>query len=54
MFEARPDNEAYLRRFFPAFTYVRWDGVGHFLMLNRPADFSRAVDDFCRLNLPDS
>ncbi|HBE94868.1 MAG TPA: hypothetical protein DDW80_05425 [Desulfovibrio sp.] len=48
MSEARPDTEAYLRRFFPALTYVRWDGVGHFLMLDRPGEFTRAVAGFCR------
>lgn len=55
MSEARPDNEAYLRRFFPALTYVQWDGVGHFLMLERPQDLTRAIEDFCRsMNLSGS
>lgn len=48
MSEAKPDNETYLRRFFPSLTYVRWDGVGHFLMLERPQDLTRAISDFCR------
>lgn len=48
-----PDNEAYLRRFCSGLTYVQWDGVGHFLMFERPDELTRAIGDFCRsVNLP--
>jgi pimeloyl-ACP methyl ester carboxylesterase len=43
---AGDDTEYALRRVFATLEYVRWQGVGHFLMMERPADFNDAVSAF--------
>lgn len=40
-----PDNETYYRSFIKNLDYVTWDGVGHFLMIERPDAFNSAVLD---------
>ena len=41
-----PDHEAYLKTVFPRLTYLEWDGVGHYMMLERPEEFNRTLRDF--------
>lgn len=40
------DYEAFVRRVAPQVDYRVWDGVGHFLMRERPAEFAAAVLGF--------
>ncbi len=42
----RPETEQYARRIFPRLDYRPWDGVGHFLMMEKPEEFNRALLDF--------
>lgn len=35
--------ESYLRQLFPALTYRKIPGTGHFLMMERPAEFNRVL-----------
>ncbi len=44
---ARPGDEAYLRTVFPNLrTYETWEGSGHFLMMESPDRFNRALEEF--------
>ena len=38
--------EAYLRTVFPNLNYEEWQGSGHFLMMESPDRFNKALDDF--------
>jgi hypothetical protein len=40
------DYESFVRRLAPGVDYRVWDGVGHFLMLERPGEFDAAVLGF--------
>lgn len=40
------DNEAFFRRIAPNLDYQEWEGVGHFLMMQEPAEFNAAVQAF--------
>jgi pimeloyl-ACP methyl ester carboxylesterase len=43
----RPGYEAQLHAIFPNLSkYEEWDGAGHFLMLESPERFNRALEDF--------
>ena len=42
------DNEQFYRSLVPDLDYRMWDGVGHFLMLERPAEFNAALAEFLR------
>lgn len=43
----RPSNETQLRAVFPNLRkYEAWEGSGHFLMLESPERFNRALEDF--------
>jgi non-heme chloroperoxidase len=41
-----PDTEAYFRTLAPDFELQWWEGVGHFLMIERPKQFNDAVIAF--------
>lgn len=41
-----PDNERYLRSQFPQLEYHLWDGVGHFLMMEKPEQFNKVLESF--------
>jgi pimeloyl-ACP methyl ester carboxylesterase len=43
-----PDYVAYVKRLAPGVRYETMAGVGHFLMLERPAEFNAILDDFLR------
>ena len=46
---AKPGREgydAYLRTVFPNLKYEEWDGSGHFLMMESPGRFNRALEGF--------
>ena len=40
------DNEQFLRRNAPDHDYRVWDGVSHFLMMDSPEEFNRALAEF--------
>ncbi|MBA3239863.1 MAG: alpha/beta hydrolase [Acidobacteria bacterium] len=40
------DIEQRYRKLAPALDYRMWDGVSHFLMMDRPAEFNRELSDF--------
>jgi pimeloyl-ACP methyl ester carboxylesterase len=40
------DYEAYVRRLAPRAEYRVLDGVGHFLMLQKPAEFNAILSEF--------
>jgi len=40
------DNEEYMGRLFPRLDYQLWDGVSHFLMMEQPEKFNRALEAF--------
>jgi pimeloyl-ACP methyl ester carboxylesterase len=43
----RPGNEAFLRTVFPNLRkYETWEGSGHFLMMESPDRFNRALEEF--------
>src|ERR1051326_2084840 len=42
------DYVAYVKRIAPGVRYETMRGVGHFLMLERPAEFNALLDDFLR------
>ena len=44
------DNEQFYRSIAPNLDYQMWDGVGHFLMMERPKQFSEAVIAFLDKN----
>jgi pimeloyl-ACP methyl ester carboxylesterase len=41
-----PDYEAFVRRIAPGVDYRVWDGVGHFMMMERSSDFDATVLGF--------
>ena len=41
-----PDNEQFYRRIAPQIEYQMWDGVSHFLMMERPEEFNRMLMNF--------
>ncbi len=41
-----PAFESYSRTIFPKLDYRVWDGVGHFLMMEKPDDFNQALLQF--------
>ncbi len=43
-----PDNEQYLHTQFPNLEYHQWNGVGHFLMMERPEEFNRLLKIFAQ------
>jgi len=45
-----PDTETFLRSLAPNLEYVVWDGVSHFLMMERPQEFDQAVQAFLTKN----
>jgi pimeloyl-ACP methyl ester carboxylesterase len=40
------DTEQFFRSLAPDLTFVMWEGVGHFLMIERPKEFNAAVIAF--------
>ncbi len=38
-----PDNEQYLRQLFPNMQYEEWEGCGHFLFMEQPDRFNKAL-----------
>ena len=44
------DNEQFYRSIAPNLDYQMWDGVGHFLMMERPRQFNEAVITFLDKN----
>ena len=40
------DNEQFFRRVAPDLDYRMWDGVSHFLMMEKPDEFNRALAEF--------
>jgi pimeloyl-ACP methyl ester carboxylesterase len=45
-----PGTEAFLRSIAPRLDYVMWDGVSHFLMMERPQQFDQTVQAFLTKN----
>lgn len=41
-----PDTEAFFRSLAPDFEFQQWEGVGHFLMMEKPKQFNDAVIAF--------
>ena len=41
-----PDNEQFFRQIAPDLDYRMWDGVSHFLMMDKPDEFNRTLADF--------
>lgn len=41
-----PDNEQFFRRVAPDLDYRMWEGVSHFLMMEKPDEFNRALAEF--------
>ena len=41
-----PDTEQFFRSLAPDFEFHQWEGVGHFLMMERPKQFNEAVIAF--------
>ena len=41
-----PDTEEFFRTLAPDFEFQQWEGVGHFLMMEKPKQFSEAVIAF--------
>ncbi len=48
----RPGLEAYLRTVFPNLKYEEWQGSGHFLMMESPDRFNRALEEFLSADGP--
>ena len=44
------DNEQFYRRLAPNLDYQMWDGVSHFLMMEKPAEFNQSVLGFMMKN----
>jgi sigma-B regulation protein RsbQ len=42
------ERERFLRSFIPGLRYEVWERAGHFLMMERPDDFNRLLQDFLR------
>ncbi len=45
-----PDTEQFYRSIAPRLDFQRWDGVGHFLMMEKPKEFDAAVIAFLDKN----
>lgn len=45
-----PDNEQFFRSIAPNLEYHMWDGVGHFLMMEKPKEFNEVVITFLNKN----
>jgi pimeloyl-ACP methyl ester carboxylesterase len=45
-----PDTEAFFRDLAPGMDYQMWDGVSHFLMMEKPKDFNEALAAFLSKN----
>jgi pimeloyl-ACP methyl ester carboxylesterase len=45
-----PGTEEFLRSIAPKLEYVMWEGVSHFLMMERPKDFDQTVEAFVTKN----
>ena len=41
-----PDNEQFFRKLAPELDYRMWDGVSHFLMMDKPDEFNRTLAEF--------
>ncbi|MCA9294115.1 MAG: alpha/beta hydrolase [Phycisphaerales bacterium] len=41
------DYQAFVRSFIPDLTWRMWDGVSHFLFVDRPEEFNQEVRAFC-------
>ncbi len=41
-----PDSEQVFRKIAPDLDYRMWDGVSHFLMMDKPDEFNRTLADF--------
>jgi pimeloyl-ACP methyl ester carboxylesterase len=46
--QAPPGEEAFLRSLFPHLRYKFWEGVSHFLQLEKPEDTNREITEFLR------
>lgn len=46
--QAPPGEEAFLRRLFPSLRYKFWEGVSHFLQLEKPEETNREITEFLR------
>jgi pimeloyl-ACP methyl ester carboxylesterase len=44
------DNEQFFRSLAPALDYQMWEGVSHFLMMEKPVEFNQAVAAFLMKN----
>jgi len=42
----QPDTEAFLRSLAPQLEYKMWDGVSHFLMMEKPKEFDQEVQAY--------
>ncbi|MDQ6765573.1 MAG: alpha/beta hydrolase [Verrucomicrobiota bacterium] len=47
-----PEYEQFVREMIPQLDYQMWDGVSHFLMLDKPKEFHAALLDFVQKNKP--
>ena len=45
-----PATETFLRSLAPNLEFVMWDGVSHFLMMEKPQEFDRTVQGFLTKN----
>jgi pimeloyl-ACP methyl ester carboxylesterase len=45
------DYEQFVRSFIPTLQYETWDGVSHFLMMEKPREFTDALVKFMRTHL---
>lgn len=45
-----PDTETFLRSLAPTLEYEMWDGVSHFLMMEKPDQFNKSVQAFLTKN----
>ncbi len=45
-----PDTEQFLRSLAPKLDFIMWEGVGHFLMMEKPQEFNEAVIAFLNKN----
>jgi len=45
-----PDTETFLRSLAPNLEFVMWDGVSHFLMMEKPQEFDQTVQAFLTTN----
>jgi pimeloyl-ACP methyl ester carboxylesterase len=47
-----PDTEQFFRSIAPNLEFHMWEGVGHFLMVEKPKEFTEAVTAFLNKNAP--